>query len=107
MFGPNLQTFCTRTTKFGMVVVHSKGIMKIIMYGTMTLTQGHSDLEKKGRTEKKNLSRQLRRHVSYQISQKENLINFIFSWHPNHILAKAENMKYRGSIRFRSQVIKT
>ena len=46
---PNSETIYTRATQFSMVVVYSKGFMKIIKFVTMTLTQGHSDLQKKGK----------------------------------------------------------
>ena len=46
---PNSETIYIRTTKFSMVVVYSKGFMKIIKFVAMTLTQGHSDLQKNGK----------------------------------------------------------
>ena len=46
---PNSETIHTRATQFSMVIVYSKGFMKIVKFVTMTLTQGHSDLQKKGK----------------------------------------------------------
>ena len=46
---PNSDTIYTRATQFSMVVVYSKGFMKIIKVVTVTLTQGHSDFQKTGK----------------------------------------------------------